>query len=218
MRRPGQRPGRLVGSAGARGGLLGQGLAVLLKSRPVLAHLATIVTPIAIVGAEVSSVRVEIAAIVVDVALIGADDLAGAAEIRAILLNGGPITRGPILLKLLLVLSDGLPVTVANLPIGAEILLVLPDVSRILSDVVAVLAQVALVAAELAPILMHLWIENGSGGLCAGARDPDGHRHRSRGGHGLPSIHVVLQWVSDAFPPVRREAADNCLPTQMSKS
>jgi hypothetical protein len=86
MRRPGQRPGRLVRSAGARGGLLGQGLAVLLKSRPVLAHLATIVTPIAIVGAEVSSVRVEIAAIVVDVTLIGADDLAGSAEVRAILL------------------------------------------------------------------------------------------------------------------------------------
>jgi len=161
---------------------------------------------------------VEITAIVVDVALIGADDLAGAAEIRAILLNGGPITRGPILLKLLLVLSDGLPVAVANLPVGAEILLVLPDVSRVLAHVVAVLAQVAPVAAELAPILMHLWIENGSGGLCAGARDPDGHRHRSRGGHGLPSIHVVLQWVVMLSPPVRREEAGNRLPTPKSKS
>jgi hypothetical protein len=165
----------------------------------VLAHLATIFTPISIVGAEVSSVSVKIAAIAVDVALIGPDDLPGFAEVRAILLNGGTVTRGPILPKLLLVLSDGLPVAVANLPVGAEILLVLPDVSRVLAHVVAVLAQVALVAAELAPILMRLWIENGSGGLCAGTRDPDSHRHRARGGHGFPLIHVFLQ--SRTEPP-----------------
>ena len=102
-----------------------------MKSGPVLIHVATIVTPVAIVGAEVSSVRVEIAAVAVDVALIGADDLAGATEVRAILLDGGAITRRPILLELLLVLSDGLPVAVAILPVGAEILLVLPDVSRV---------------------------------------------------------------------------------------
>jgi len=140
----------------------------------VLIHFVLILTPVAIVGAEVPAVRAEVAAVAIDVALIGADDPTGAAEIRPILLNGGRITRRPILLKLLLVLSNGLPVAVALLPVGAEIPLVLPDVSRVLAHVLAVLAQVALPAPELAPLLLYLRIGNGSGGLRAGARGPDG--------------------------------------------
>jgi PII-like signaling protein len=158
-----------------------------------------IFTPVAIVGTEIPSVRVEIAAVAIDVALISADDLTGAAEVRSILLNGGAVTRRPILLKLLLVLSNSLPVAVAILPVGAEILLVLPDVSRVPAQVLTVLAQVALVTSELTPVLLYLWIGNGSGGLCADARHPDGHRQRRGRYHGLPSIHVVLQWIGDAL-------------------
>ena len=135
-----------------------------------------ILTPVAIVRAEVPSVCVKVASVAIDVTLIGPDDLPGAAEVRTILLNGGPITRRPILLKLLLVLSNGLPVAVAILPVGAEILPVLPNVSRVPAYVLAVLAQVTLVAPEFAPILMYLWI--GNGGLCANARHPAGHRER----------------------------------------
>jgi hypothetical protein len=157
--------------------------------------------PIAIVGAEVSSVRVEIAAVAIDVALILPDGLTGAAEARPILLEGGPVPRRPILLELLLVLSNGLPVAMAILPVGAEILLVLPKVAAVPAHVLAVLAQVALIASQLAPILVHLWIGNGSRRLCANARDPGGHRQRPGRCHGLPSIHVILQWVSDALHP-----------------
>ena len=110
-----------------------------------------IFTPVPIVGTEIPSVRAEIAAVAIDVALIRPDDLAGAAKVRAILLNGGPVTRRPILLELLLVLSNSLPVTVAVLPVGAEILLVLPDVSRVPAHVLTVLAQVARVTSELTP-------------------------------------------------------------------
>ncbi len=168
---------------GARAaGLLRRGLPVPLKSGPVLVHLAVIFTPVAI-----------------DVALISPDDLTGAAEVRSILLNGGAVTRRPILLKLLLVLSNSLPVAVAIFPVGAEILLVLPDVSRVPAQVLTVLAQVALVTSELTLVLLYLWIGNGSGGLCADARHPDSHRQRPGRCHGLPSIHVVLQWIGDAL-------------------
>ena len=160
-----------------------------------------IFTPVAIVVTEIPPVRVEIATVTIDVALIRPDGLAGAAEVLAILLNGGPVTRRPILLKLLRVLSNSLPVAVAGLPIGAEILLVLPDVSRVPAHVLTVLAQVALVTSELTPILIYLWIGNGSGGLGAYARHPDGHRQRPGRGHDLPSIHVVLQWIGDALHP-----------------
>jgi hypothetical protein len=182
-------------------GLLCQGLPVLLKSGPVLVHLATIFTPIAMVGAEVPSVRVEIAAVAIDVALIGPDYLTGATEVRTILPNGGVIAQRPILLKLLLVLSNGLPVAIAILPVGAEILLVLSNVAAIPTHVLAVLAQVAPIAPQLAPILMYLWIGSGSRRLCANTRDPGSHRQRPGHCHGLPSIHVILQWVSDALHP-----------------
>jgi len=175
--------------------LLGHGPPVLLKSRPVLVHLAMIFSPIAIVGAEISSVRPEIAAVAIDVALILPDGLTGAAEARTVLLDGGPVPRRPILLELLLVLSNGLPVAIAILPVGAEILLVLPNVAAVPAHVLAVLAQVALIAPQLAPILMYLWIGNGSRRLCANARDPGGHRQGPGRCHGLPSIHVILQWV-----------------------
>jgi hypothetical protein len=160
-----------------------------------------IFTPIAIVGAEVPSVRVEIAAVAIDVALISPNDLTGAAEVRTILLHGGAVTCRPILLKLLLILPNSLPVAVAILPVGAEILLVLPNVSRVAAHVLAVLAQVALVAPELTPVLLYLWIGNRSGSLCADARDPDGYCQRPGRCHGLPSIHVVLQWIGDALHP-----------------
>src|SRR5437867_8587915 len=160
-----------------------------------------IFTPVPIVGAEVPSVRVETAAVAVDIALILPDGLTSAAEVRTILLDGGPVTCRPILLELLLVLSNGLPGAVAILPVGAEILLVLPNVSAVPAHVLAVLAQVALIAPQLAPILMCLRIGNGSRRLCANARDPGGHRQRPDHCHGLPSIHVILQWVSDALHP-----------------
>jgi hypothetical protein len=96
--------------------------------------------PIAIVGAEVSSVRVEIAVVAIDVALILPDGLTGAPEVRTILLDGGLVTRRPILLELLLVLSNGLPVAIAILPVGAEILLVLPNVAAVPAHVLAVVA------------------------------------------------------------------------------
>ena len=160
-----------------------------------------IFTPVAIVGTEIPSVRAEIVAVAIDVALISPDDLTGAAEVRTILLNGGPVTRRPILLKLLLVLSNRLPVAVAIFPVIAEILLVLPDVSGVPAHVLAVLAQVALVTSELTLVLLYLWIGNGRGGLCADARHPDGHRQRPGRCHGLPSIHVVLQWIGDALHP-----------------
>jgi hypothetical protein len=181
--------------------LLSHGLPVLLKSRLVLVHLAMIFSPSAVVSAEVSSVRVEIAAVAIDVALILPDGLAGAAEVRTVLLDGGPVPRRPILLELLLVLSNGLPVAIAILPVGAEILLVLPNVSAVPAHVLAVPTEVALIAPQLAPILMYLWIRNGSRRLCANARDPGGHRQRPGYCHGLPSIHVILQWVSDALHP-----------------
>ncbi len=160
-----------------------------------------ILNPVAIVGAEILAVRAEVAAVAIDIALIGPDNLTGAAEIRPILPNGGRITRRPILLKLLLVLSNGLPVTVAILPVGAEIPLVLPNVSRVLAQVLAVLAHVALLTSELAPVLLYLRIGNGTGRLCPDARDPDGHCKRPGHCHGLPSIHIVLPWVSDALHP-----------------
>ncbi len=164
-----------------------------MKIGLVLIHFVLILTPVAIVGAEVPAVRAEVAAVAIDVALIGADDPTGAAEIRPILLNGGRITRRPILLKLLLVLSNGLPVAVALLPVGAEIPLVLPDVSRVLAHVLAVLAQVALPAPELAPLLLYLRIGNGSGGLRAGARGPDGQCNA----RGAPSSeHKINQWLT----------------------
>jgi hypothetical protein len=182
-------------------GLLCQGLPVLLKSGPVLVHLATIFTPIAIVGTEVPSVRVEIAAVAIDVALIGPDNLTGATEVRTILPSGGLITKRPILLKLLLVLSNRLPVAVAILPVRAEILFVLPNVARVPAHVPTVLAQVAPIAPQLVPISRYLWIGSGSRRLCANARDPGSHRQRPGHCHGLPSIHVILQWVGDALHP-----------------
>jgi hypothetical protein len=154
-----------------------------------------IFTPVAIVGTEIPSVRVEIEAVAIDVALISPDGVAGTAEVRAILLNGGPVARRPILLKLLLVLSNGLPVAVAVLPVDAKILPVLPDVSCVPAHVLTVLAPVALVTSELTPILMYLWIGNGCGGLCADTRHPHGHRQRPSRCHDLPSIHAVLQWI-----------------------
>jgi hypothetical protein len=199
-------------------GLLCQGLPVLLKSGPILVHLAMIFTPVAIVGTEVPSIRVEIAAVPIDVALISTNDLTGAPEVRTILLDGRPVSRRPILLKLLLVLSNGLPVAVAILPIGAEILFVLPNVSRVPAHVLTVLAQVALVAPELAPILIYLWIGNGSGGLCTDARSPDGHRQRPGRCHGLPLIHIVLQWVSDALHPSDANEQATVYPWFISKT
>jgi PII-like signaling protein len=177
-----------------------------------------IFTPVAIVGAEIPSVRVEIAAIPIDVALISTDDLTGAPEVRTILLNGGPVPRRLILMKLLLVLSNRLPVTVAILPVGAEILFVLPDVSRVPTHVLTILAQVALVTPELAPILIYLCIGNGSCGLCADARNPNGHREGPGRCHGLPLIHIVLQWVSDALHPSDANEQATVYPWFMSKT
>jgi hypothetical protein len=160
-----------------------------------------ILTPVAIVGAKVLSVRVEPAAVAIDVALISPDDLTGTPEIRTILLKSRRIARRPVLPKLLLVLPNGLTVAVAILPVAAEVTLVLPNVSRVLSHVLAVLAHVALVAPKLAPVLLYLRIGNGSGSLGADVRDPDGHRQRPGHCHGFPSIHVVLPWVSNALHP-----------------
>ena len=176
-----------------------------------------ILAPIAIVGAEVPAVRAEVAAVAIDIALIGPDNLTGAAEIRPILLNGGPITRRPILLKLLLVLSNGLPVTVAILPVGPEIPLVPPNVSRVLAHVLTVLAHVALLAPELAPVLLCLRIGNGTGRLCPDARNPDGHCKRPGHCHGLPSIHIVLQWVSDALHPSDAKQREIVYPSRRAR-
>jgi len=177
-----------------------------------------ILTPVAIVGTEVPSVRLEIAAIPIDVALISTDDLTGAPEVRTILLNGGPVPRRPILLKLLLVLSNRLPVAVAILPVGAEILFVLPNVSRVPTHVLTILAQVALVAPEIAAVLLYLGIGNGNGALCADARSPNGHREGPGRCHGLPLTHIVLQWVSDALHPSDANEQATVYPWFMSKT
>ena len=96
-------------------------LSGFVEPRSVVVDLVAVLEPVAVVGAEIPAVRVKIALVLIDVTLIVPHGLAGAPEIRPVLLHGGHVARRFVLAELSLVLADRLPVAVTVLPIGAKV-------------------------------------------------------------------------------------------------